>query len=261
MSSEADLELKQTLEKFKNITLHEALETELMNRVDSKFFFSSLLLPEVLNRLNTDYRLLEVAKSTISPYKTEYLDTPDLKMYLDHHNQRKHRFKIRYRSYLNTNTTFFEIKERVNTGRTLKKRILVSDMKQDHKKTDFLKSNAPFAAKDLIPSLVVDYDRISLIAADKKERLTIDINVEASNIHSSKKFHNLCILELKQTRLDRSSKVFRIMKDLTIRRNRISKYCLGVTHCYPEIKQNSFKKKNAQIEKIMKTKGLDVFAV
>ena len=39
-----------------------------------------------------------------------YYDTEDRKFYLDHHNQRVNRNKIRFREYEGSNLTFLEIK-------------------------------------------------------------------------------------------------------------------------------------------------------
>ena len=58
----------------------------------------------------------------IHDYKSLYYDTEDWKFYLDHHNGRVNRNKIRFREYVGSKLTFLEIKLKNNKGKTIKKR-------------------------------------------------------------------------------------------------------------------------------------------
>ena len=58
-------------------------------------------------------------------YKSLYFDTEDRKFYNDHHNQRVHRHKVRYREYVDSGLVFLEIKCKNNKGKTIKKRLKV----------------------------------------------------------------------------------------------------------------------------------------
>jgi len=82
------------------------------------------------------------------------------------------------------------------------------------------------------------------------ERLTIDLNLEFEMNANSKTFNNLAIIEVKQQRLDRTSPVVKSLKEKGINPYSISKYCIGMTNIYPNLKYNSFKCKILKLNKI-----------
>ena len=92
---------------FDAITLSEMDNVKLMSRTDTKFAFNSKFLPDILSKMGEFYRVLEIDTERIHHYKSLYYDTEDRKFYLDHHNQRVNRNKIRFREYVGSNITFF----------------------------------------------------------------------------------------------------------------------------------------------------------
>lgn len=62
-------------------------------------------------------------------------------MFRQHETGRKPRQKVRVRTYLNSNTTFLEIKKKDNHGKTAKSRVEVPSLKavmEDHAGADFV---------------------------------------------------------------------------------------------------------------------------
>ncbi len=235
---------------FDAISLEESLDSALMNRVEQKFFFSKDILTNILEYLKRSMVVLEIGESRILKYSTKYLDTKNLQMYLDHHNRRPSRYKLRFRTYLSTNHSFFEVKQKTNKKRTIKNRIPVDSLSQDQEMVKkYIAQFSPYASSDLLPSMEVRYERITLLDTNSGDRITIDSSLETEGNGNKKKFNNLCILELKQSRINRSSLVFEAMRKVNVRARRISKYCLGVTHCY-DVKNNLFRAKLKQIEHI-----------
>ena len=57
-----------------------------------------------------------------------HYDTDDRKFYLDHHNQRVNRNKVRFREYEGSKLTYLEIKHKNNKGKTIKKRTKVNNI-------------------------------------------------------------------------------------------------------------------------------------
>ena len=90
-------DFRNLINDFDPITLNEMDEVKLMSRTDTKFAFSSSKLPELLCRMLPFYRILNINNTLIHDYKSLYFDTADNKFYLDHHNKRVNRNKIRYR--------------------------------------------------------------------------------------------------------------------------------------------------------------------
>ncbi len=128
---------------------------KLMKRTDTKFVFPSILLPAILDNLSPTYRILEVDNNVrLQHYQTLYFDTPDFQLYQQHHNGQRDRFKLRVRSYLNSEINYLEVKKKDNHNVTRKSRVETpyplngqsSDI-QSFLKTTFPMSNLPMVPK------------------------------------------------------------------------------------------------------------------
>ena len=107
------------------ITLQEMSGIKLMNRTDTKFVATAEQLHDFLLAVQGKYFIQEINGKRIASYHTTYFDTDDYQMYNMHHCGKITREKIRVRTYLDSNETFFEIKNKNNHGRTKKKRISI----------------------------------------------------------------------------------------------------------------------------------------
>ena len=241
------------LASYSPISLAEMDEVRLMNRIDTKYTTSFCLLPEILKRLQSDYIVLEVNGSRSSAYRTMYLDTCDRAMYLDHHNGRKTRKKIRIRAYVDSRTIFLEIKNKNNKGRINKKRIELPEMKayKQPKAETFIGMYAEYPLEVLMPQLENSFNRITLVNREKTERVTIDVNLAFRNPTdgTEKQVDDLVIIEVKQTGF-LPSIAKGVLSDMRIQPMRISKYCLGTILTAPDVKRNRFKEKLIKINKI-----------
>ena len=111
-------EILQTLKEYIPISLEEMSGIKLMNRTDTKYVTSYQILKEILLAAGHDYRVQEVNGEYNIAYHTIYLDTADRDMYLTHQNGRVVREKIRIRTYVDSDLTFLEVKNKNNKGRT-----------------------------------------------------------------------------------------------------------------------------------------------
>ena len=240
------------------ITLDEMKNIRLMDRVDSKYVAPVFLLPELLKEMMPYFKVQTINEVRIAPYCTQYLDTPDLDMYVMHQNGKLNRQKVRIRSYVDSNLSFLEIKNKNNKGRTKKTRIpinlthltSVDDLDGDK---PFLDENSLFCSDTLSPSLANDFKRITFVNNQATERITIDIDLSFSNYKTGekKKFDDLMILELKQDGWRHSD--FRdILNSFRIKRTPFSKYCMGMVLTDPHIKNNRFKGRLTRINKLIK---------
>lgn len=247
-------QIHNILNKFNPISLEEMDSVRLMNRMDTKFVFSEQDLFEMLPELADHYRVLKVEGNVTPGYRTVYYDTTELAMYEDHHRKKVDRFKVRYRKYLDSNIAFLEVKHK-SKGRTDKKRIVVEDlfflMPDEH--ASFVQSTG-VENTDLKSVLVNQFNRITLVSKDLKERLTLDINLEFGTQEKTEKLENVVIAELKQENASRNSPFYAIIKRKQIRPNRISKYCIGMIKLLgvENIKYNRFKKKLLILNKLIR---------
>ena len=239
---------------MKPITLDEMSGVKLMNRIDTKYLVTKRQLRDILLGLRDSYFAQEVEGNRLSPYYTVYYDTPDLRMYMIHHDRHLVRDKVRVRTYVDSNLTFCEVKHKSNKGRTKKKRIAVEPLPNiidNPEAAAFLAERQPYDVKTLSPHIVTIFDRFTLVNYDKTERLTIDCNLHFKNLRngSSASVAPLAVLELKQD--GRTKSLFKdVLFSLRIHPFKVSKYCIGTCLTSPDLKKNRFKKKLRVIEKL-----------
>ena len=238
---------------FESITLQEMDSVKLMDRTDTKFVFNIDDLPSVLNEAREHYRILEVEGNRISRYKTLYFDTENFDLYNKHHSGKLNRYKIRHRTYVESNLGFLEVKFKSNKGRTLKTRIKEIGVPEINKGKafEFLKRILPFSPLDLLPKIWINYSRITLVNKISAERLTLDLNLEFERDEKKQILSKLVIAEVKQDSKV-ASPFISMMRAKHIRQGSISKYCFGVASSFNEVKKNNFKQKLSNVNKIIK---------
>jgi hypothetical protein len=243
--------IKNILEGFEPISLKEMDEVKLMNRVDTKYMLHIDQLPEILNDLQPEFRVLEINQVRLSRYETLYFDTEDHNLYLDHHNGRMNRFKIRKRRYMESGISFFEIKTKNNKGRTQKERIRQKESPESisGKSAAFLKEVTSLLPEMIKPALWIKFSRITLVNKQLTARLTIDVGLHFWLDKKQKTYPELVIAELKQD-FTAKSPFNDIMHKYHILDTSISKYCLGIISLNENIKHNNFKPKLLRLKKL-----------
>lgn len=251
--------IHQLLNTFTSISLAEMDSVKLMDRTDTKFTFHLNQLPEVLELAKAHYKVFEINGKKISDYKTLYYDTSDLELYNIHHTGKLNRYKVRHRTYVDSNIGFLEVKYKNNKGKTFKSRIKELEVLQkwNAESTQFLLKKTPYIPNTLIPALWVNYSRITLVSVETKERLTLDLNLEFKKGDNEQKLHQLIIAEVKQEKA-KGSPFITIMKQLHIREGSISKYCMAMAYTEPSIKTNRFKAKLLSIKKILENDTITI---
>ena len=253
--------LEQAVAALPPISLEEMDAVKLMNRVDTKYLTQEATLLQVLcDAHKAGYRALEVGGGKIAGYRTVYYDTPQQQMYLNHHNKRLVRQKVRTREYLDSGDAYLEIKRKNNHGRTKKKRTPIAkselnDFSHDAFAADYLAGHSAYKAEEISPALTTNFSRITLVNPAKTERLTIDTAVHFDNWRTgySNDLQDAVIIELKQD--GRAASTMKgILLDHRVKPLRISKYCIGTALTDSNIKHNRFKEKVRAIEKIINKK-------
>jgi len=244
-------DLSLTLSGFPPISLEEMDHVKLLDRIDTKYMLHEDQLQEYLTAIANQYSILVIGGKSFHPYETLYFDTPDFHLYLMHHNGLRNRYKLRCRKYVNSGISFFEVKSKINTDRTIKKRMLVENIPEtlNEQLKHYISENTADVYHNYIPTLRVFFDRITLVNKHANERLTIDLNLRYTSNGSEKKIHNAAIVEVKQEK--HSISPFReLMKLQRHAKNYMSKYCLGMTCLNKELKMNLFKQKINRLNKL-----------
>ncbi len=239
------------LQQFLPVSLPELEKVALLDRMDTKYVFTRTQLPHFLATLKDHYFILDISDRRMFQYESLYFDTEDFILYNHHYCGHLNRYKVRFRKYVESNLSYFEIKFKNNKGRTIKSRILqqATDDIQGQA-LELLKEKTPLAGQVLEAKLWVNYKRITLVSMDFKERLTLDLDLVFKNGANVETLQELIIAEVKQSKAGKS--VFsRLMKSEHIRRGSISKYCFGVASIFRNIRVNNFKPQIHYLNRIL----------
>ena len=242
----------EKLDNLESITLGEMDSVKLLNRTDTKYITTESGLERLLEAAAGSYRALVTQEGKICTYDTVYYDTPELQMYLEHHNRRLVRKKVRVRTYVGSGETFLEIKRKNNHGRTKKKRMHCErEAAFNEEQAAFLTEKSGYQPDEIAPKLRTAFQRITLVNKDMTERLTIDTSLWFERLSDGVRsgLGSAVVIELKQD--ERSDdRTTMLLRDLGIKPFKMSKYCIGTAMTCPEIKQNRFKKKIRHIKKL-----------
>jgi hypothetical protein len=255
-SEDFKIELENVLSSFCPIYLEETEEISLMNRMDTKYFFSLQNLPDLLWLCKKNYRALDISGIKNHPYDSLYFDTKDNKLYHEHHRSKLNRYKIRIRTYISgEKKSFLEIKFKNNKEKTIKKRISATHLEETNyyfteAQTSFIAQHTPLRAIEIKPSLRVKYNRITLVHLKMNERVTIDTDLTFSIGNKFIRLENLVIAEVKRNSLAEKTEIMEHLKTLRIKEGGLSKYCTGMAMIYENLKKNNFKEKLRAIHKI-----------
>lgn len=237
-------ELQNILNDYQSVSLKEMDGVKLQNRTDTKFLCTASQLSDILNKLKDRYQVLEIDGRRIMSYQTVYFDTENFDLYLNHHNGKLNRYKIRVREYNESDIRFLEVKFKNNKGRTLKSRIKRNDtyIQFTSKELEFLNGELPFSPSELKVQLFNTYKRVTL--TNQIERVTIDFDMNFNNeAQQFFPFPSLVIIEVKQEKQSINSPVISLLKEYHIRSKGFSKYCIGTNMLFPHLKANAFKEK------------------
>jgi len=243
--------IQKIIDQFSSISLKKMDNVKLLNRVDTKFLCPVGKIHEILHDLVSLYKVLEISDERIMSYRTKYYDTENFKMFREHQNGKLNRYKIREREYLDSDLKFLEIKFKSNKRRTLKSRIIKPENTQcfNNKEIDFLDYKSPFSSDELEVKLVNTFKRLTL--TNGKERITVDFDLKFISANGNVgMLPSLVIVEVKQEKFSMESKVIQVLKEHGIRSASFSKYCIGATLVYTNLKSNRFKSKILMINKI-----------
>ena len=251
---ELDKEISALLASMNQITLEEMSGIRLMNRLDTKYVASKKQLIALLKLVQDKYRVQETLGNRIIPYCTTYYDTSDHKMYLMHHNKRAGRCKVRVRTYVASNLTFLEVKNKNNHGRTKKKRIEVpsqDNFRDTEGANELVQRKTHFPLKTLNAVIRNNFDRVTLVNNEKTERLTIDFNIKFHNFETGVDHgtDQLVVIELKRDG-NVYSPIINLLRDIHVPVSGFSKCCIGMALTDTSLKRNNFKPRIRSIEKI-----------
>ena len=244
--------LPGVLATFQPITLAQMNGAALLDRSELKYVLPQRLLLPVLAELRAAYRVLVVAGQPLSRYRTLYFDTDDLELYRRHHAGTPDRYKVRAREYVDSHAAFLEVKHKTGGRRTVKSRIPTEDLVTalTPQAADFLADACPYPADELTAALWNHYTRITLVSKLRAERVTLDLDLAFTREANRAAMPGIVVAEVKYQGVRHASEFARLMREHHVRETSFSKYCMGVSLLYPDVKHNRFKAKQRLVSRL-----------
>ena len=115
----------------------------------------------------------------------------------------------------------------------------------------FLHRHYPYQMEELEAKLFNAFQRITLVSTRSVERLTVDVGLQFSWNGVCVPLTGIAIAEVKQDGFSMDSEFIRQMRALGVRATSFSKYCIGVSLLYDQVKRNTFKPQWLYIDKII----------
>ena len=216
------------------ISLAELVDkAELQTRIDRKYVLSRADARTVLDRLDPSTRVLEIDGLRRFRYQSTYFDTPDLISFRLAALRRRHRFKIRTRSYLDSACCWLEVKTDGRRGGTVKNRLPYQP--DDH---DTIAPGRSFlgdyAGLAFAPTLTTRYRRSTFYVPADQSRATLDVDLEWEDT-DGRRLHlpHLAVVETKTS--TGASAIDRLLWACGHRPAPISKYATGLAALRPDL--------------------------
>lgn len=224
------MSLDELARRFENAHPALTLSRSLQRRVDRKFLLAERHLESLLPRLQASYSVLRAGDRPWARYDSIYFDTPERLLFHAHRRGRLPRFKVRIRRHLDRNLAFLEIKRKDATRRTIKHRLPVQTTQSEFfgQEMEFIAEHIPgVAAVSLTPVLSVSFLRLTLVANEALERLTLDRELNFDGNGRNEFMRGLVVGETKQERCMNDSGSVAAFRHVRAREASFSKYCIG----------------------------------
>lgn len=102
---------------------------------------------------------------------------------------------------------------------------------------EFISGNMPYDPDEFTPKIFNTYNRITLVAPDFSERITLDFDLTYRHEEQCIRLPNVVIAEIKTEKKLRSSILSLLMHQMMIRPTSFSKYCIGISLLYDDVKK------------------------
>jgi VTC domain len=231
-----DHRIAQSLSRFGTISL-EGLNTKaaMLERLDNKYIVPADRLLPAFQRFADLFDVLEIGGKRAFTYATDYFDDPDAQAYHDHHQGRRKRCKVRIRNYVDAGFSYLEVKLKDTRDATVKKRLKLARPSRSLCDESLAFIDACHAemygtplGRHLMPVIGMEYERITLVAREGGERMTIDTRMAFRAANAAREAApDMFILETKSARGNGIADKILRAEHLHPTKN-CSKYCVGM---------------------------------
>lgn len=243
-----DAHIAKALRRFDAIDLDGLNEkAAMLERLDNKYILPAHAFAPALAQFASHFDVLEIDGKRAFTYATTYYDDPGLRGYYDHHQGRRKRCKVRVREYIDAGFSFLEVKLKDKRKITVKRRLKITNKADplDKRALAFIEDNyrdmyAADFGKTLQSVIAMQYKRITLVAKEGGERMTIDTSLQFNAHGTTRKVRpDMFIIETKSARGNGIAD--KILRGRHLHpTKRCSKYCIGMASTGLVARHNRF---------------------
>lgn len=240
--------IASTLDKFDSISLDDLnSKAAMLERLDNKYILTGEAFVPALAKFSEHFDVLKIGGKRAFIYATKYYDDKELRGYYDHHQGRRKRCKVRVREYVDAGFSYLEVKLKDKRKVTVKKRLRVHDTANpmNDQALEFIENNyrdiyAEEFSKTLHPVIAMQYERISLVAKQGGERMTIDTSLHFEANNTARQVQpDMFIVETKSARGNGIAD--KVLRSLHLHPTKsCSKYCIGMASTGAVARLNRF---------------------
>lgn len=222
-------------------------EAAMLTRIDRKYVLHRQDLAQALGGLDPHTNVLKINGKAPQPYRSIYFDTDDHRSFYLAAHKRRRKFKVRTRTYVDSDTSFLEVKAKGPRGVTVKERIpyspeLANKGELDNSIRDWLehklvKAGQPAGISErLEASMWGTYNRTTLLMADGSGRATVDTELDWASRQGYIERPDMVIVETKSGA--QPSQIDRLLWASGHRPAKISKFGTGMAALDPSLPHN-----------------------
>jgi hypothetical protein len=241
--TDARAALRNGATRLDPISLDEVLAiADLQSRVDRKYLVTPDEFARFLRACGARLRVLEIDGRRDFRYESVYFDTPDHTAYHQAASGRRSKFKVRTRTYVDSDACMLEVKTEGGRGHTIKERMPYQLTHRErltpHAETFVAEHVPPYgASRSLAPVLRTRYSRMTLVDPVEATRVTCDARLECAAPGGAKAAMDTHVLvEVKS--LGGATAADRVLWSIGRRPVPISKYCVGLAMVRPHLPAN-----------------------
>lgn len=214
----------------------------LPHRIEHKYLLHVSELKRVMEKLTTQYRILEIDGIRRFGYTSWYYDTAQFTLYHQHVTGKAYRMKVRQRRYDNSGTCYLEVKQKLGTGLTRKERISIDQLHPHltHPEQQLIASMQPEIGA-LHHVATNCFNRITLSQTDIPERVTIDTGISTTHNGQLWQLPHIALIEIKQTHHQQLGYAAQVLRHMGLHSGPFSKYATSIAMLNKTVKYNNIK--------------------
>lgn len=233
--------LQRGVAELEPVSLQQVMTAaELQTRSDQKYLLTLPQLDQLITA--TGLEVLEIDSRRVFGYESVYFDTPDLALFRAHRQGRRNRYKVRTRTYLDSEQCVFEVKLKGTRSQTRKHRMAYDmadrgELRPEAQRflTEVLEP-AGMARPALSEVLRNRYHRATLVDRANGVRVTCDVAVRWQAGPTQVVGPDFVIVEVKSA--SGRSAPDAVLRSLGQRPVSVSKYAIGTALAHPQLAAN-----------------------